>query len=131
MALSSRQALIVLDGTEAADDLTEILSITGGFGVLITTRRHSDAPADFCDMPPLPLAEAVQLLQSWAGTMASDEKICQSIVAFWAVCPWPSSWRAATWLTSGSLVASILPGWRRRLWKLCIRESESIGASLS
>ena len=78
-ALTGRQALIVLDGTEACDDLDTVLSITASCGVLITTRKHSDAPEDFSDLSPLPPEEAVQFLQAWAGTMASDEKICQSI----------------------------------------------------
>ncbi len=78
-ALSGRHALIVLDGTEACDDLEEVLSITASCGVLITTRRHADAPADFSDLPPLPMGEAVQLLQAWGSEMASDAKTCQSI----------------------------------------------------
>lgn len=55
--------------------------------MLITTRRHSDAPADFCDLPPLPLAEAIQLLQSWAGEMASDEAISRQICALLGCLP--------------------------------------------
>jgi tetratricopeptide (TPR) repeat protein len=78
-ALNGRQALIVLDGTEAADDLTEVLSICGNCAVLITTRRHSDAPADFSDLPPLPLPKATLLLQSWAAGMARDNTACQRI----------------------------------------------------
>jgi len=78
-ALGGRHALIVLDGTEACDDLEEVLSVTASCGVLITTRRHSDAPADFSDLPPLPMDEAVQLLQAWGGEMASEAKTCQSI----------------------------------------------------
>jgi hypothetical protein len=80
-ALSGRQTLIVLDGTEECDDLGAVLSATASCGVLITTRRSSDAPADFCNLPPLPLDEAVQLLRAWAGELASDEctarKICE------------------------------------------------------
>ncbi len=78
-ALAGRHALIVLDGTEACDDLERVLSVTASCGVLITTRRHADAPADFSDLPPLPLDKAVQLLQAWGGEMASDAKTCQSI----------------------------------------------------
>ena len=78
-ALAGRIALIVLDGTEACDDLEIVLSVTISCGVLITTRRHSDAPADFSDLPPLPMDEAVQLLQAWGEEMASEAKTCQSI----------------------------------------------------
>ena len=86
-ALSGRQALIVLDGTEACDDLEAVLSVTASCGVLITTRRHADAPADFSDLPPLPMDEAVQLLQAWGGEMASEVKICQSICSLLGCLP--------------------------------------------
>jgi tetratricopeptide (TPR) repeat protein len=80
-ALSGRIPLIVLDGAEACDDLQMVLSVIGGCGVLITTRRHSDAPEDFSDLPPLPEDKAIELLQAWGGSMASDERICRSICA--------------------------------------------------
>lgn len=86
-ALKRRQALIVLDGAEAADDLTEILSIIGNCGVLITTRRHSDAPADFSDLPPLTMPQAVQLLQSWAGGLASEKDTYRRICALLGCLP--------------------------------------------
>ena len=78
-ALSGRQALIILDGTEACDDLGEVLSVTASCAVLITTRRRSDAPAELCDLLPLPLDKATALLQAWAGDLVSDEDICQKI----------------------------------------------------
>jgi len=80
-ALSNRIPLIVLDGAEACDDLPTVLSVTGGSGVLITTRRHGDAPEDFSDLPPLPEDKAIELLQAWGKEMASDEGICRSICA--------------------------------------------------
>jgi tetratricopeptide (TPR) repeat protein len=80
-ALAGRRALIVLDGAEACDDLPTVLSVTGSCGVLITTRRHSDAPEDFRDLPPLPEDKAIELLQAWGKEMASDEGICRSICA--------------------------------------------------
>ncbi len=80
-ALAGRRALIVLDGAEACDDMPTVLSVTGGSGVLITTRRHGDAPEDFKDLPPLPEDKAIELLQAWGKEMASDEGICRSICA--------------------------------------------------
>ena len=80
-ALAGRRALIVLDGAEACDDLPTVLSVTGVSGVLITTRRHGDAPEDLCDLPPLPEDKAIELLQAWGKEMASDEGICRSICA--------------------------------------------------
>jgi len=86
-ALARRQALIVLDGAEACEDLGAVLSVMGGCGVLITTRRHSDAPDDFGDLLALPMDKAVQLLQAWAGKMASDNNICQKICALLGCLP--------------------------------------------
>ncbi len=80
-ALAGRIPLIVLDGAEACDDLPTVLSVTGSCGVLITTRRHSDAPEDYSDLPPLPEDKAIELLQAWGKEMASDEGICRSICA--------------------------------------------------
>ncbi|MDD2836518.1 MAG: tetratricopeptide repeat protein, partial [Methanothrix sp.] len=78
-ALAGRRALIVLDGAEACDDLQAVLTVTGSSGVLITTRRRSDAPEEPSDLLPLPEDKAVELLQSWGGSMAADEKISRSI----------------------------------------------------
>jgi tetratricopeptide (TPR) repeat protein len=78
-ALAGRRALIVLDGAEACDDLQTVLSVTGSCGVLITTRRRSDAPEEPSDLLPLPEDKAVELLQAWGGSMAADARICRSI----------------------------------------------------
>jgi tetratricopeptide (TPR) repeat protein len=78
-ALSGRQALIVLDGAEECDDLGAVLSATASCAVLITTRRSSDAPAEFCNLPPLSMGEAVRLLRAWAGALASDDGIARRI----------------------------------------------------
>ncbi len=72
-ALAGRQALLVLDGTEAVDDLEAILSVAGSCGILITTRRHSDAPADWSDLPSLPMEQAIQLLKFWGHEWVADE----------------------------------------------------------
>ena len=71
-ALAGKRALIVLDGAEAADDLEAVLAVTGSCGVIITTRRHGDAPADYQDLEPLPRAESLDLLCAWAGPYAVD-----------------------------------------------------------
>jgi tetratricopeptide (TPR) repeat protein len=78
-ALSGRVALLVLDGTENADDLQAVLSVAGRCGRLVTTRRHTDAPADWEDVEPLPNPQAVELLQAWGGTRAADEAAAQRI----------------------------------------------------
>jgi tetratricopeptide (TPR) repeat protein len=80
-ALSCRRALLVLDGTEAADDLNAVLEIVGNCKVLITTQRHDDAPADWIDLSPLPQDQAVKLLQDWgkewAVNKAASIRICE------------------------------------------------------
>ena len=81
--LSNRCALIVLDGAENADDLDAVLRVTGRCGVLITSRRHQDAPADWQDITPLPTPQAVELLQAWGGSCAADDaaakRICELV----------------------------------------------------
>jgi tetratricopeptide (TPR) repeat protein len=77
--LSGRVALLVLDGAENADDLQLVLSVAGRCGVLVTTRRHTDAPADWEDIKPLPNPQAVELLQAWGGDRAADEVIASRI----------------------------------------------------
>jgi tetratricopeptide (TPR) repeat protein len=80
-ALAGRQSLLILDGTEATDDLGAVLDIVGSCGVLITTHNHSDAPAEWSDLTSLPLGKAVQLLQDWGKEWAADEtasnRICE------------------------------------------------------
>jgi hypothetical protein len=71
-ALGERVALLVLDGAENADDLGAVLSVAGRCGVLITTRRHTDAPAGWEDIHPLPNPQAVELLQAWGGDCVAD-----------------------------------------------------------
>jgi tetratricopeptide (TPR) repeat protein len=60
-----------------------VLAVAGGCGVLVTTRRHGDAPADRQPVAPLPADEATQLLKAWAGPRAADEtaarRICELV----------------------------------------------------
>ena len=82
-ALAGRAALLVLDGAEDAQDLAAVLAIRGRCGVLITTRQRADAPADLLDVTPLALADAVTLLQQWAGDQLGDDadaaRICELV----------------------------------------------------
>jgi len=74
-ALANRRAMIILDGAEAADHLEEVLSVAGSCGVLITTRRHRDAPLDWKDLPPLPLNQAMKLLKACGRERADAEEV--------------------------------------------------------
>ncbi|WLE98069.1 MAG: tetratricopeptide repeat protein [Candidatus Electrothrix communis] len=62
--LANKQALIILDGAEEADDLPAVLRCCGGCGVLITSRKRSDAPGRLFEVKPLdelPAEEAFRL----------------------------------------------------------------------
>jgi tetratricopeptide (TPR) repeat protein len=80
-ALAGRQALLVLDGAEAADDLDAVLDIAASCGILITTQKKDDAPNDWIELAPLKQDQAVRLLQEWGKEWAVDEdasnKICE------------------------------------------------------
>jgi tetratricopeptide (TPR) repeat protein len=78
--LAGRRALLVLDGAEVAEDLEAVLAVAGSCCVLITTRRHEDAPAEWHDLRPLPVDEGIQLLQAWGGDRATDTRAVTRIV---------------------------------------------------
>ena len=78
-ALDGRRALLVLDGTEEADDLRSVLTVQGKCGVLITSRSHKDAVSTYQNMTPLPIDEAVTLLQAWGQQRATDKKVVRSL----------------------------------------------------
>lgn len=78
-ALAGKQALLILDGAEEADDLQAVLKIHGSCGVLITSRRKSDAVAARIDLAPLSAAAAVNLLRAWSGDEEKEtivQRIC-------------------------------------------------------
>ena len=79
-ALAGKTALIVLDGTEAANDLKVVLGVTGGCGVLITTQKLRQAPDVWQDIKPLPDGESLDLVRAWAGSYAADDAAANEIV---------------------------------------------------
>jgi tetratricopeptide (TPR) repeat protein len=80
--LAGKQALLVLDGAEQAQNLNLLLEMRGRCGILITSRRR-EGEAIRQDLPPLELAEAVELLQDRGGEWAADEaqgrRICELV----------------------------------------------------
>ncbi len=72
-ALAGKQALLLLDGAEEADNLAIVLSMAGGCGVLVTSRKRQDATAQRQDIEPLERDEAIELLQAWGKEQASDK----------------------------------------------------------
>ncbi len=77
--LSGKRILLILDGTEDADNLQSLLEMRDNCGVLITSRNRQDAVAELQNITPLPSQEAVQLLQAWGGARAADQTACQQI----------------------------------------------------
>jgi tetratricopeptide (TPR) repeat protein len=77
--LAARQALLVLDGAERADDLRGILGVRGGCGVLVTGRDGPPEPDARLHLDALPLAEAVALLQAWGEFFAREEQAAQRL----------------------------------------------------
>lgn len=78
-ALAGRQALLVLDGAEQADDLAGLLGLRGDCGVLLTSRHTHQAIDIHQEVNPLPQDEAVALLQAWGGWPATDQVPVQQI----------------------------------------------------
>ncbi|MBV7327404.1 hypothetical protein KFU94_03920 [Chloroflexi bacterium TSY] len=80
--LSQRQALVILDGAERADNLGTILTLRGQCSVLVTSRRREDGEEIRYDLGPLPLDKTVSLLQNWAGHRAADHESTEQICEF-------------------------------------------------
>ncbi len=81
--LAKRQALLVLQGVEQADDLPGILDLRGGCGVLATSHSPLDVIPGQQEIAPLPLDQAVTLLQAWGKSRATDSpaarRICELV----------------------------------------------------
>lgn len=78
-ALAQRQALLILNGVELADDLTGILEIRGHCGVVVTCQHSDDVQAEKQEIEPLPLDQAATLLRTRAGAYATDQTAVQQI----------------------------------------------------
>ncbi|MGX9727721.1 MAG: tetratricopeptide repeat protein [Candidatus Electronema sp. VV] len=86
-ALAGRKALLILDGTEQADDLPALLRLRGGCGVLITSRKRTDAQADRLDLKPLDEQPAAEVFRLYSGVAADDagvQGICK-LLGGWPV----------------------------------------------
>lgn len=86
-ALSGKKALLILDGTEQADDLPALLRLRGGCGVLITSRKRTDALADRLDLKPLDEQPAAEVFRLYSGVAADDagvQGICK-LLGGWPV----------------------------------------------
>ena len=77
--LSQRQTLLILEGTEQAVDLPNLLQTRGDCAVLITSRKQSDAIADKQDLQPLPMDVAIELLQARLGRQITERDAAYGI----------------------------------------------------
>lgn len=75
LALGSKQALLILDGAEEADDLRAVLALRGSCGVLITSRKKTDAGPLRLDLQALPDEQAEEVLRAWGGDVEDQESI--------------------------------------------------------
>jgi tetratricopeptide (TPR) repeat protein len=90
--LSNKQALIILDGAEEADDLTAVFRCCGGCGVLITTRDRSDVHGTLVSIKRLKEQFAEQVFRLHSNTDADTktvQEICRLLVG------WPLALRIA------------------------------------
>lgn len=86
-ALSGKKALLMLDGTEQADDLKAVLDLRGQCGALITSRKRTDAQGVRLDLIPLEERQAVEIFLEYSGPvddMASVAGIC-TLLGGWPV----------------------------------------------
>jgi len=77
--LAGKQALIILDGAEEADDLRTVLNVCGGCCALVTSRARKDAVAERQDVEPLEADDAVDLLRKWGGDRTADDRAAGQI----------------------------------------------------
>lgn len=79
-ALASKKALLILDGTEDAENLPAILNLRGCCGILITSRKISDATdsPSLIELKVLAEQEAVNVLRFWCG-ISDDEEVFRGI----------------------------------------------------
>jgi tetratricopeptide (TPR) repeat protein len=85
--LANKRALLILDGAEEADDLPALLRLRGGCGVLITSRKRSDAHGARLDLKPLAEQDAAAVFRQYSGVAADDasvQGICK-ILGGWPV----------------------------------------------
>jgi tetratricopeptide (TPR) repeat protein len=87
--LGGKRALLIFDGAEEADpeQLRQLLSLHGECGVMMTSRRQSDAPDNAIKLQPMPKDESVELLNSWAPQSCNVKADVEAIAALLGYLP--------------------------------------------
>ncbi len=75
IALAGKKMLLILDGTEDAEDLQAILKLRGSCGVLITSRKRSDALGSLLNLAPLHEQEAAEAFRKYSGEADDDANV--------------------------------------------------------
>ena len=87
-ALSNKEALVFLDGCEDTDQLNLITNIINRCGLLITSRKRTDAKGKLYDLSVLSEDESITLIRKWIGNLAQNEQVtkemCQ-LVGHWPI----------------------------------------------
>jgi tetratricopeptide (TPR) repeat protein len=85
--LAGRKALLILDGAEEAEDLKAVLALRSTCGVLITSRKRSDAQGFRLDLKPLEEQPAAAVFCEHSGAAADDESVAGicTILGGWPV----------------------------------------------
>lgn len=73
--LSGKKALLILDGTEEAEDLYAVLRLRGQCGVLITSRKNEDAPDEPLELKRLEEQQAKEVFQRYSGLAINDASV--------------------------------------------------------
>lgn len=74
-ALSDKKVLLILDDTENTDDLPAILKLRGTCGVLITSRKRSDALTPPLILRPLGYSVSEEMFRADSGIIGDEESV--------------------------------------------------------
>ncbi|CAK8725149.1 hypothetical protein KKHLCK_15985 [Candidatus Electrothrix laxa] len=74
-ALAGKKTLLILDGAEEAEDLKAVLDLRSTCGVLITSRKRSDAQKIRLDLQPLEDKPAVDIFCEYSGATENDASV--------------------------------------------------------
>jgi len=73
--LAGKKALLVLDGTEEAEDLKTVLDLRSTCGVLITSRKKTDAQGTRIDLKPLKDKPAAEVFCEHSGLVTDNVSV--------------------------------------------------------
>jgi tetratricopeptide (TPR) repeat protein len=78
--LSKRCALILLDGTEDADDLPYLLEVCSTCGIIVTTTNQAQSGLQLYKVNHLSKKDSEEVLRNWAGNCRIDNDAMKTIL---------------------------------------------------